>query len=191
MPMKTCLWSCLGCIQAVPQDIWTSQILKCSLSDFSFPRFSSFPTPKLFPGNSITCVTPATHPFRWPLHMPKPSGSLLVFGYPRARPPLPLMVEKKPKNKISTLQGGYARNLENAQNLLTFSSHLYSVQEIKKEHRVTVRLLCWWGKICSTWRTFGNWSMKSCAWNWHWCPCAETTLGELLSWQEPSRQLLA
>lgn len=39
--------------------------------------------------------------------------------------------------QFSTLQGGYAHNLENAQNLLIFGGYLYSVEQIKKEHSVT------------------------------------------------------
>lgn len=94
IPMKAHLWSSLGCIQAVPQDIWKSQILKCPLFFHSI-RFLHSPLQNFFPGNSTICETPATHPFRWLLHMSKPSGSLLACGYPRARAPLPLMVEKK------------------------------------------------------------------------------------------------
>lgn len=116
LEMRTCLWSCLGCIQAVPPDILTSQILKCPLPVFSFPRFSSFPTLKLFSWqfNNLwnTCHTshqmaPSCGVAKWlslPLWVSKSKGSIEYW------------------KKCRTWQGGYAHNWENAQNLLSFSS---------------------------------------------------------------------
>lgn len=129
MPMRTCSWSWLESLQ----EIRASKILKCLLSVFTFPRFSSFPTLKRFPWqfNYLwnTCHTshlmaPSRVKAKWlslRLWLPKSKSSTATAGC----------------RKFRTLQGGYAHNLENAQNLLTFSSHLYSVEEIKKEHRVT------------------------------------------------------
>lgn len=132
IPMRTHLWSSLGCIQAVPQDIWKSQILKCPLFFHSI-RFLHSPLQNFFfwqfnylwnTSHTSLQMAPSHVKAKWlslSLWVSKSKGSTATDGW----------------KKISTLQWGYAHNLENAQNLLTFSSHLHSVQKIKKEYRVT------------------------------------------------------
>lgn len=103
MPMRTCLWSCLRCEVRCIWDV--SRLCPRIYGQVKFSNAHSLffhslgflhsPHQNLFLAIKLLCEIPATHSFRRLLHRSKQSGSLLVCGYPRARAPLPQMVEKK------------------------------------------------------------------------------------------------